>query len=382
MTDLPNIVTQRLRTGAKPEAHPDADLLTAFFEKSLGERETQDVLKHLAECGDCRDVVALAVPEFEAFQSMPVAGSSAWTSWPVLRWGAAVACVIVVAAVGLHYRPNRPSTSSTILSSDMPVQRRDLGGGQIAENRAATPQATPPAPTEMRKELGAKVASNQIAPAPSTADSAPAKKRSAARDQLDSKTSDALTAQKTAVAEKDASNARCNSSAFATVTGGASSLQLVPGRAKDEAAPAVRTNMALAGGLPNRQAMASSALIARATTVPTSVTPRWTLTSDGMLQRSLDSGRTWETILVASPGTFRALTANGFEIWVGGAKGALYHSIDAGQHWMKVQPASTDESLTSDIVGIEFTDVLHGSLTTSDQQTWITADAGHTWQRQ
>jgi len=154
--------------------------------------------------------------------------------------------------------------------------------------------------------------------------------------------------------------------------------------AKDESEPppAAKMKMSLAAGMPSKQMMASSAMIARAATIPANVTPRWTLTSEGMLQRSIDAGKTWETILDASPGSFRALTANGFDIWVGGARGALYHSIDAGQHWMRVQPLAAGESLTADIIGIEFTDLLHGTLSTADKQTWITADAGATWQKQ
>ena len=382
MKDFPNIVTQRLRAAAKPDVHPDADLLTAFVEKSLGQHESQDILKHLADCGDCRNVVALAFPEEVIDRSVPLAGRSAWTSWPLLHWGAAAACVVMVAVVGLHYRSNRASTPATILSSDTSAVRSDSPKAQIAENRAATlSQPVTQTPIDMRKKADADAASNQIAPAESANEGALEKKQLAPRDQLQSRSTSALAAQKTTPGEKEALKTMASAPPV-NANAGTDALRFVPGRAKDESAPAAKAPMAMAGGLPNRQTAASSAMIARAATVPSNVTPRWILTSDGMLQRSLDSGRTWETILVASPGTFRALTANGFEIWVGGAKGSLYHSIDAGQHWMKVEPISADESLSADIIGIEFTDLLHGTLTTADQQTWITADAGHTWQKQ
>jgi photosystem II stability/assembly factor-like uncharacterized protein len=109
--------------------------------------------------------------------------------------------------------------------------------------------------------------------------------------------------------------------------------------------------------------------------------PRWTLTSDGTLQRSLDSGKTWETIPVSSQANFRALAANGLDIWVGGAKGALYHSSDAGQHWTQVRPIANGELLSSDIIGVEFPDPQHGTLSTSAQETWTTDDAGLSWQK-
>jgi photosystem II stability/assembly factor-like uncharacterized protein len=112
------------------------------------------------------------------------------------------------------------------------------------------------------------------------------------------------------------------------------------------------------------------------------VAPRWTLTSDGTLQRSLDFGRSWQTVQVASLASFRALAANGKDIWVGGLKGALYHSMDAGQNWAQVQPVAAGLALTDDIIGVEFPDVLHGKLTTSNKETWTTQDGGQSWNKQ
>jgi len=70
------------------------------------------------------------------------------------------------------------------------------------------------------------------------------------------------------------------------------------------------------------------------------------------------------------------------DIWVGGSAGALFHSSDAGEHWTQVRPIANGEALEDDIVGVEFTDTLHGKLTSSAEETWITADAGQTWQKQ
>jgi photosystem II stability/assembly factor-like uncharacterized protein len=111
------------------------------------------------------------------------------------------------------------------------------------------------------------------------------------------------------------------------------------------------------------------------------VLPRWTLSSDGSLQRSLDAGETWQAISVPGNVTFRALAAVGTEIWVGGAKGAFYHSSDAGEHWMQVKPVADGKPLTADIIGVEFTDARHGKLTTTASETWTTTDAGQTWSK-
>jgi len=52
MEQLPKIVQRRLRAAAKPGIHPDPDLLAAFVEKSLSDRERSQVLEHLADCAD------------------------------------------------------------------------------------------------------------------------------------------------------------------------------------------------------------------------------------------------------------------------------------------------------------------------------------------
>ena len=63
MEQLPKIVGQRLQAVSRAEAHPDANLLTAFAEKSLLPREQTQILEHLAACSECREVVAQAQPE-------------------------------------------------------------------------------------------------------------------------------------------------------------------------------------------------------------------------------------------------------------------------------------------------------------------------------
>jgi photosystem II stability/assembly factor-like uncharacterized protein len=76
------------------------------------------------------------------------------------------------------------------------------------------------------------------------------------------------------------------------------------------------------------------------------------------------------------------LAANGLDIWVGGPAGALFHSSDAGQRWTQVRPVANGEVLEDDIIGVEFTDALNGRVTSSIEETWITADAGQTWQKE
>jgi len=141
----------------------------------------------------------------------------------------------------------------------------------------------------------------------------------------------------------------------------------------------------------------------------------WTISSAGTLQRSYDQGRTWldvdvnttanytnlMSLDVAAKTTgakekdkntkvlkaplaivFRAVASNGPDVWAGGSNGSLYHSLDAGLQWSRVTPSSTGSALTGDIISLEFSDALHGKVTTSSSEVWITADDGQTWQKQ
>jgi hypothetical protein len=128
MEKVPQIVSERLRAAAQTNHaaadHLDADVLTAFAEKSLPEAERTPVMDHLARCGDCRDVLALALPASESLEPMAEASRASfshssvsrgsWLSWPVLRWGFAAAGLAVIATFGVmqYQRSSRPETES------------------------------------------------------------------------------------------------------------------------------------------------------------------------------------------------------------------------------------------------------------------------------
>ena len=383
MTELPKVVVQRLQT-ATNAVHPDPDVITSFVEKSLGERERDQVLGHLAECRNCRELVALSFPRHEA--ALPAAASvrPAWLAWPVLRWGALAACVVVVGAAVTLHRQFRASVPSGLSAgrSDTPRVAQETVPTAPRSDTSAVEKAKPSflQPSEAKQDL------DSLAKKVVSADKESPKRMVAAaktakppvpvpglRDQ-----SRSIPAQTEAV-EADSTAARVNPSSTAMD-------EFVPGRAKDAPQPsAAEAAMAAGAPMPAKPAvaMAQSALVAnkRALATPVGLPPRWTLSADGTLQRSFDSGRTWETVSVAGQASFRALAADGLEIWVGGPKGALYHSSDAGQHWTQVQPTANGEVLSGDIIGVEFTDRLHGTVTTSGQGKWITADSGQSWEK-
>src|SRR5690349_16556611 len=96
MEKVPQSVIVRLKAGSPSLQHPDADTLTAFAERSISSSQREVVLEHLAHCGECREVVALALPSTEPTQVIVRPAPKAWLTWPVIRWGAVAAGALVV----------------------------------------------------------------------------------------------------------------------------------------------------------------------------------------------------------------------------------------------------------------------------------------------
>lgn len=315
-----------MRAGAKPQDHPDPDLLNAFVEKALGKRDHVEVLEHLSACPRCREIVSISLIQPVVADLVGVVPARrVWTSWPVSRWAAVVACVVVASAVITLHRNH---------------EVRQAARSELAV--VATGQSTKVAPPS-----SGSLSASRAADESTTAASAPVE--------------------------------------IADARTGSQFAEMVPGRAKEAVVQSQepKAEKAMRGALPGKRIVpAEVANSANEETPAENLMPRWTLTSDGTLQRSLDSGRSWQTIPVSQQTIFRALAANGLDIWVGGSAGALYHSSDAGQHWTKVQPVAKGEVLEDDVIGVEFTDTLHGKLTTSNDEIWTTTDSGKTWQKQ
>lgn len=380
MANLPKIAMHRLRQQNAAGDHPDPNLISAFVENSLPVEVRAQILGHIAHCDDCRDVVFLSNPDQAAALPAPVATPSAWLTWPVLRWGAAVAAIVVVAAaVALHQQSRRGYLlPRAVQMTDAPIAKEKAASTPLVEEKReiAKVATNAPPPAAMKKDVAPNAEHKlpeqlekqtaRVAASPMPAQNSGAVGGMVAperRDELDKSTTIEVAGEAPAAGS-------------APVAGD----QIVPGRAKDAASEPSAKVAGTGGGV---SAMtASGGPQRRAALPPPVVAPRWTLTSDGTLQRSLDFGRSWQTIPVASQTTFRALAASGKDIWVGGTKGALYHSTDAGNSWIPVQPMAAGQALADDIIGVEFPDSLHGQLTTSGKETWTTEDGGQTWHKQ
>jgi hypothetical protein len=402
--DVPKIAIRRLRDAEIAEGHPDANLLTAFAERSLAEGEQARLVTHLATCRDCRDVIALALPPTEEVALAAVSSRTGdeWFSWPVLRWGLVAAGVLVVASVGVvQYKQAQEKSKSDLAiltaRNAAPAERQAISP-PAAEARVAVPQAAAPKPAEGLKKLQsnrplrgsfsaagtAKMATpTATTPAPGRDDGVPS---SSQMVEVQSEAAPAATARNEVSDQLIASNAQTVQAQAVTqgdVVKAKPAAPLTPSVVLDPANSPLQKEMQ---------------------------PPRWTISSIGALQRSFDEGNTWENVSVnptagqskrataaaetygkrekndwsppSSSLVFRSVAALGTEVWAGGSGGALYHSGDSGAHWTRVVPSSGEAVLSGDISRIEFSDLQHGTVATSTGEDWLTADGGLSWRRQ
>ena len=378
MQNVPQIVRQRLQSVTSVGEHPDADVLTAFAELSLENRERAGVLEHLSGCVECREIIAFALPEIESVAPSRVIARGSWLSWPALRWGFAAGGLALLSLGVLRYdryRHQTPESAASKQSAEMQVG---------ASNTVGQPTSAAPSPL-VRRETG---------PAGTKALSASSGHRPL-RVAGVKEPAHWVTAEGSSFARGNESQSSATEIAQAT-----SSSHNFLENSSSESMSRAKPAEIVPGALPS--AIGST---------------RWSITAVGSLQRSLDGGNTWQDVDVRTnllqltpsevlasgnlPATengkstnhivtlpalpavfFRSVTAVGSDVWAGGSNTVLFHSLDGGNTWMRVLPSSAGIALTGDVISLQFSNPQSGAVTTSSGEIWITSDAGQTWRRQ
>jgi hypothetical protein len=410
MTELPRTALDKLARQQPATPHPDADLLTGFVEGGLNDAERSVVLNHVAACAQCREVLALAAPEAvpepefalaaaPASSTTQVPARASWFRWPVLRWGAVVAAVVVVTAA-LALRPWRttPRADRVTIAEEAatPAEKPAPAPGTKApesippQTRGNMADKRPVAPEKKEKAMAvAKPPARKVAPeiydrvdgqgrqresdvavvAGATASAKPSATDSAevARAQKPESAAGAMARRDSGVAPAAppasrppaaAQSAEAETEAVAPGEGVGSIGKL--GRASKSANAdtlVYRKGAQLAG-----------------TAQPVGTKARWTISPEGQVERSLDGGQTWVPVVIVRGAKFRTVSAVENDVWAGGD--ALYHSSDAGQHWTRVA-LPTGNLITR----IDFSGPRSGQVTTTAGEVWTTDDAGRTWSR-
>ena len=441
MSELPKIVRQRLQQADTPSVpHPDANVLTAFAESSLLPAERTSVLDHLSQCAECREVLAMALPAMEAGQAVFPVSRRSRRSWPTLRWAFVSAGIVALSVFGFVQYGHRDDSLKVAKNSPPPAAihgDQSMAAPAIRDERSedeersqpsaavsATPEKDrhePPHETELAKDFSAPAVRGSLAHGP--------------RQTNQFQQQNANTLQTPARAQNAPEIKQELRPPTATGGSGASEMVEVQSESAQLDVQSQATDSVVAANKPSPQPLspnASDAEVSRAKSAPAAppaqatpsalemqgrtfqalslMTPAWTVNS-GRLQRSLDQGQTWQDVnVMASAATganmelaiasnkagktrkdkkaistapvFRAVAANGADVWAGGTAASLYHSSDAGAHWARVVPSSESATLSGDILSLEFADAGNGRISTSTGEVWTTADSGQSWKKQ
>jgi hypothetical protein len=138
-----------MKATGQHEFHPDAESLSAFAEQALGEQERGQVLEHLALCGRCRQVVALAREAADAEvvrgaeQRTAVRSHAWWRSWGLALAPAAALAATVAVAIYVHVRHVEQNAETARIESQRAARNP---GSVFAPSQPEQAEAAPVAP--------------------------------------------------------------------------------------------------------------------------------------------------------------------------------------------------------------------------------------------
>jgi Photosynthesis system II assembly factor YCF48 len=321
MDILKKLVSARLNSQVVA-AHPDPELLAALAESSISHRDRSQVFDHLSGCHDCREVFYLALPETS--ESQQAFSNRRKPPRLAIRWATLAASVIILGSVVISNR------------------------GTFTEHTTQHSQVVTESSTS-RDTAETKTHSSMSEPAKAPATQTLARLRPPAKH---------MTASPQASLQFDQS-----------------------GEVHFAAAPSSSSAEQNAIQTTGQSTDVISQLKASRVASPVAITNAlWRISPDGMPERSLDGAQSWQAVAVENGIQFRVINAVGSDVWVGGTAGNLYHSVDSGQSWSKVEPMTGEEKLQSDITKISFADSRNGLVSTANGGVWSTSDGGKNWQ--
>jgi len=426
MSNAPKIVHDRLRAAEPLGAHPGPDVLTAFVEQALSAGERDGVIGHLATCHECREIVALSTPAvatapwLRADQERIVAAPARdaierhpnWLTWPNLHWVAVAAGIVVVASILMLPNKKQPNMIGIVneqaerpvappVAEKVPLEETAARAAPSTEVSAGTAKpdefrlrgqavggvvtpvpAGPPAPGKMQSlaNLGEKKREDAIQAgnveldklamkdaAPAVAASVGKEITAPSRELRNSETVEVSPAPPVVAQAQldDQLQARNEPSTAA--------IEKAKAPARDFKSPAKTLVGAKveARGASSNYGLSDNSLRSR--------DAQWKI-SEGSLERSFDSGSSWQTLLHPEHSLLCHAT-RGAEIWAGGQAGTLFRSLDGGMTWTTLHPSTNKQVLSSDITAIQMGKPGSVTLITPSGESWNTSDGGKTWEK-
>jgi hypothetical protein len=397
-------LARRSASGAEAAPHIDAERLAAWAAKSLSGEEMAEIDRHLSSCDRCQAMLAV----FARIEPAPAPSPSLWQRWR-LAWvipatAAAAATLTWIAWPGRV--PATPPPAAVVAQSEAPnrvvVAPEPTIGLRPADAQSAAQQAQAALQQEQQGQQGqttkmadarqanrAEVPPTTAKPAPPTPTEPPARPQAAPLP---------ATPPAQAVAAPPPPPPPPPVMPPVTVAGGApvvpsilaeaiaSSTVIFTFTSGDPATKDVQTSTAVAGGAAGamggggggggrgggRAATPPAATFRASVDVPV----RWRILSTGLVERSVDNGATWSTIVLNLEPTARVTSGaapSPAVCWLVGRAGLVLLTTD-GVRFERVRVPDT-----TDLSSIRATNARQASITTADGRVLVTADGGATW---
>lgn len=387
--------------------HPDAEVLTAFAERSLSDTERNDVLAHMATCGRCREVVFLAQSSMEAEEPAPSVttvperkSSGGWlTGW---RWSwIPVAALAGVVGFAVIRHVDRATDSETRMAQNLSPS--EMVQSTPTTNTAATqppgPRPSPPSRAESKEKPAAHERLDR--------DAELDRKSLDERDRFVAQKKDELAKETlSAAALKDSGGSvhgTLRARAKSSNVGGPmaqnqvqqqNNVQLQQNYANEDRQVSASPDSANKPvSSPIRSGAASETVTVETAdkAIPVSPAPSAAPAMTAMQTESADiSGRNFEKRKAGNPVLPSKLAVSseatsGKRIVAIDTAGSLFCSEDAGKHWAPVKAqwsgravlVKTGPSMGA-VGGLLTQTIARFELTTDKQETWV-SDDGKTW---
>jgi len=413
------------RDAATAQDCPQADVLAAYYQRSLDAEEATRWELHFSRCARCREQLAAMVRADEAAEAAP--GRARERSWFANPWmlvpAAAAALAILLWVQFAPMMRSRQTGTAEVATAVQPAAPSVAPAGTVARKAASASSKVSPALAAPKPERRAQEADREA-----RNHKAASLKDSGKREQFSTRVTLAESAPAVAAPPQESrkeGGEAVGAARIANVPPPPASAQAqyapgvvggVPGGQpqRPAAAPAVapqqnqipkqeaRTNLSLLEGQAAKedsQAMqkapaavaatgertAAKAAASRLRTADERSGSRiihspdakvlWRIASPGFVELSLDGGATWNGQEVDPNAELLAGASPGRKVcWLVGRNGAVFVTRDA-RTWNKVAPPAA-----LDFVRVSAENDRAASVVSSDGQTFRTSDAGASWQ--
>ena len=430
---LTRLLEEALESKAAVEAQgsacPDAEILAAYAEHGLSEREASRWEGHIADCGRCQEIIAGVVVGGQNFEEArneeqgspvpafvirkPGLGAREISRWPGFwRWwvpglGLATAVVLWFALhPALLHQASPQRAAATTGTSQGGAQGNPAASATKPEETQMAEAKAPPASAEISGAAGISGGTIRDSEEPQANPSADKLKKSAKQGSLQSDGQSEAQAQPVLDADRAAGTPEARAkdaeppsaetadqkNEKVTVTGevpvtamAPPASQLVPPSA---AAPQQSFGTSARASVSNQ--MQALAKIASSPIVFGSPdrSALWRVGPGGLIENSGDRGQTWRTQASGATADLLAGAAPSAKVaWAVGRGGIIVRTED-GEHWQRVMPpsfvgaAGAQNVAPPDWISIEARDELHATIVSRDLHRYATADGGRTWVQQ